>query len=104
MLGFVTNHLDPSQMRGQAYDGASNMSGRTNGASARISSCPIHSLCLSLFKPCSCRALLLRNLASTLKEVREKVDSYHSEWFKTVSDMCREVGTTPSMPRICGRQ
>ena len=26
MLGFVTDHLDPSKMRGQAYDGASNMS------------------------------------------------------------------------------
>ena len=43
-------------------------------------------------------------LTSTLEEVRENVDSYHSEWFKTVSDMCGEVGTTPSMPRICGRQ
>ena len=31
MLGFVTDHLDPSKMRGQAYDGASKMSGKTNG-------------------------------------------------------------------------
>ena len=38
MLGFVTDHLDPSKMRGLAYDGASNMSGKTNGAAARISS------------------------------------------------------------------
>ena len=38
MLGFVRNHLDPIMMRGQAYDGASNMSGMTNGAAARISS------------------------------------------------------------------
>ena len=38
ILGFVRNHLDPSKMRGQAYDGASNMSGKTNGAAARISS------------------------------------------------------------------
>ena len=38
MLGFLRNHLDPSKMHGQAYDGASNMSGKTNGAAARISS------------------------------------------------------------------
>ena len=27
-----------------------------------------------------------------------------SRWFETVSEMCSGVGTTPSMPRICGRQ
>ena len=43
-------------------------------------------------------------LTSTFKEVRENVDPYHDDWFKTVSDMCTEVGTTPSMSRICGRQ
>ena len=37
LLSFFTDHLDPSKMRGQAYDGASNMSGKTNGAAARIS-------------------------------------------------------------------
>jgi hypothetical protein len=31
ILGFITNHLDPSKLHGQAYDGASNMSGKTNG-------------------------------------------------------------------------
>ena len=36
MLGFVRNHLGSSKIRGQAYDGASNMSGKTNGAAARI--------------------------------------------------------------------
>ena len=44
MLGFVTDHLDPSKLRGQAYDGASNMSGKRNGAAARISS--VHPLAL----------------------------------------------------------
>jgi hypothetical protein len=43
-------------------------------------------------------------LTSSLKKVRENVDSHHSEWFKTVSGMYSEVGTTPSLPRICGRQ
>ena len=36
-------------------------------------------------------------LTSSLKTVRENVDSHHSDWFKTVSDMCSEVGTTPSL-------
>ena len=31
ILGFITSHLDPSKMRGQADDGASNMSGKTKG-------------------------------------------------------------------------
>ena len=38
MLGFIRNHLGPSNKHSQAYDGASNMSGKTNGAAARISS------------------------------------------------------------------
>ena len=38
MLGFVRHHLNSSKLRSQAYDGASNMSGETNGAAARISS------------------------------------------------------------------
>ena len=57
ILGFITNHLDPSKMRGQAYDGASNMSGKTSGTAARVSSvyplaqythCASHSLNLAV--------------------------------------------------------
>ena len=44
---------------------------------------------------------MIKTLTSSLKQVRENVDSYHSRWFETVSKMCNEVGTTPSMPRIC---
>ena len=38
MMGFVINHFDSSKMHGQAYDGASNMSGKKIGAAARIRS------------------------------------------------------------------
>ena len=38
MLGFVWNRLDPSIMYSQAYDEASNMSGKINEAAARKSS------------------------------------------------------------------
>ena len=46
----------------------------------------------------------IKTLTSSLKQVRESVDSYHSGWFQTLSEMCNEVGITPSVPRICGRQ
>ena len=46
----------------------------------------------------------INTLTASLKEVREQVDYYHSRWYETVSEMCDKVGTTPSMPRICGRQ
>ena len=46
----------------------------------------------------------IKTLTSSFKQVRENVDSYHSRWFEAVSKMCNVVGTTPSMPRICGCQ
>ena len=60
MLGFIRNHLDPSTMRGQAYDGASNMSGKTNGAAARISS----QYPLALYTHCTSHYLNLAVVAS----------------------------------------
>ena len=60
MLGFVRNHLDPSKMRGQAYDGANNMSGKTNGATARISS----QYPLALYTHCTSHCLNLAVVAS----------------------------------------
>ena len=32
----------------------------------------------------------IKTLTSSLKQVRENVDSYHSRWFETVSKMCNE--------------
>lgn len=37
MLVYVRNHLNPSKMHGQVYNGASKMSVKTNGAAAKIS-------------------------------------------------------------------
>ena len=213
MLGFVRNYLDPSKMHGQAYDGASNMSCKTNWAVARIgvvkrlSNLPfaqpkchkkleeaiqntqpesnmlkLKDLCrtrwiewigcldhikklyssivayfwehfswrfshvVSLLgdicqyslagnnknrgHQCSCdyqwestqyfwglttslqeeakdifqAVSEIKTLTSSLKQVRENVNSYHSRWFETVSKMCNEIGTIPSTPRICGHQ
>ena len=41
---------------------------------------------------------------ATLQNVRNNIDTYHSEWFSTVEKMCDAVGTEPSLPRRCGRQ
>ena len=60
ILGFLTNHLDPSKMRGQAYDGASNMSGKTRGTAARISSV----YPLALYTHCASHCLNLAVVAS----------------------------------------
>ena len=40
----------------------------------------------------------IKTLTSSLKQVRENVNSYHSRWFETVSKMCNEVWTTHQYP------
>ena len=60
MLGFIRIHLDPSKMRSQAYNGASNMSGKTNRAAARISS----QYPLTLYTHCTSHCLNLAVVAS----------------------------------------
>ena len=76
MLGFVISHLDPSKMRGQAYDGASNMSGKIRGAAARIQSqyplalythCASH--CLNLAVVASFEGQSVRNMIGVVKRL-----------------------------------
>ena len=76
MLGFVRNHLDPSKMHGQAYDGASNMSGMANGAAVRISSqypialcthCTSH--CLNLAAVASFEKVSVGNMVGVVKRL-----------------------------------
>uniref|UniRef100_A0A1X7T6Z4 DUF4371 domain-containing protein n=1 Tax=Amphimedon queenslandica TaxID=400682 RepID=A0A1X7T6Z4_AMPQE len=40
----------------------------------------------------------------TVKNVRDNIDRYHSEWFHNVEKMCEVTGTIPSIPRTCRRQ
>ena len=44
------------------------------------------------------------DVKSALHIVRENVDSYHSQWFASVEQMCKSLGVRPSLPRLCGRQ
>ena len=60
MLGFVRNHLDPSKMHCQPSDEASNMSVKTNGAAARISS----QYTLTLYTHCTSQCLNLAVVVS----------------------------------------
>ena len=41
---------------------------------------------------------------ATLQDVRDNIDTYHSEWFLTISEMLSQVCVEPSVPRRCGRQ
>ena len=74
MLGFIRNPLDSSKMRSQTYDGTSNMSGKTNGAAARISfhyplvlytHCTSH--CLNLAVVASSEEVSIRNMIGVVK-------------------------------------
>ena len=68
------NHLDPKLLRGQEYDGASNLAGKVKGAAAIITSkhslalyfhCASHQLNLAVMK--SAELISAKNLMGTCK-------------------------------------
>ena len=77
MLDFLrSQQLDPTKLRGQVYDGVGNMSGKTNGAAARISSqyplalythCASH--CLNLAVVSSFDEVSVRNMIGVVNRV-----------------------------------
>ena len=77
MIEFLKMHnLDPTKLRGQGYNGAGNMSGKTNGAAARISSqfplalyvhCASH--CLNLAVVSSLEEASIRNMIGIVNRV-----------------------------------
>lgn len=46
----------------------------------------------------------INTVASSLKKVRENVDSFYGKYFETIATMCRNVRITASIPRTCGHQ
>lgn len=60
MLDFMRKRDDPMKLRGQAYDGAGNMSGKTNGAAARNSA----QFPLALYIHCSSHCLNIAVVSS----------------------------------------
>ena len=43
-------------------------------------------------------------VTSTVQDVCDNIDTHHSTWFLTISEMLSQVGVEPSVPRRCGRQ
>ena len=43
-------------------------------------------------------------VTATIQDIRDNIDTYHTEWFLTISEMLSQVGEEPSIPRRCGRQ
>ncbi len=41
---------------------------------------------------------------STLENVRENIETYHSCWFQVVESLCNVSGIVPSIKRVCGQQ
>ena len=77
LLDFLTKHgLDPTNLRGQAYDGAGNMAGRISGTAARIMSsfplalyvhCASH--CSNLAVVSSLEVVAVRNMKGIVNRV-----------------------------------
>lgn len=40
------------------------------------------------------------NVIETLNQVKVKIDDYNMKWFKEAENMAKQIGVTPSMPRI----
>ena len=43
-------------------------------------------------------------VTATVQAVRDNIDTHHTRWFLTISEMLSQVGVEPSVPRRCGRQ
>lgn len=76
-------HLDPFKIRGQAYDGASNMSGQYKGCAAILqrkypqavySHCCSHVLNLAIVNSCSC--IQVQNLFAVMTKVHKFFDNH----------------------------
>ena len=44
------------------------------------------------------------NVIVAVQDVRDNINTYHTQWFLTITEMLSEVGQEPSVPRRCGRQ
>ena len=41
---------------------------------------------------------------ATVQYVRDNIETHHSKWFLTISEMLSQMGVEPCVPRRCGRQ
>ena len=96
---FLTKHgLDPTNLCGQAYDGANNMAGRIDGTAARITSSFPLALVSSLEEVAVCNMIGIVNQVSTFFFAHPKRQRKLEEAFETkqpessvckLKDLCR---------------
>ena len=46
----------------------------------------------------------VHTVLKVLKNVRNKVNTYHEKWFAEAEKVCESAGSIPAVPRRCGRQ
>ena len=51
-----------------------------------------------------CYHWLFNILTLHFLQIRENIDAHHREWYNEAVQMAAKVGTTPSVPRLAGRQ
>ena len=46
----------------------------------------------------------ISSVKQALHNARSNIDTHHNRWFRTVKQMCSDIGVETSLPRRCGRQ
>ena len=46
----------------------------------------------------------ISTVKAALNNARSNIEKHHRLWFRTVEQMCSDIGIDPSLPRRCGRQ
>ena len=46
----------------------------------------------------------ISSVKQALHNARSNIDTHHNRWFRTVEQMCSDIGVETSLPRRCGRQ
>ena len=107
ILTFLTSQgLDPSKLRGQAYDGAGNMSGSLNGTAALISNdyqlalylhCASHSLNIAVVTSLDERSI--RNMIGVVNRVSISF-SAHSKWQRKLEEAINRVQPASAVKKL----
>jgi len=101
-------HLDPSQMRGQAYDGASNMSGKYKGCAAIIqqkyplamySHCCSHILNLAVVQACS--LVQVQNMLGVIDKVFKFFDNHPKRQYLLNTSCAADGLATSKLKSLC---
>uniref|UniRef100_A0A1X7VHM7 HAT C-terminal dimerisation domain-containing protein n=1 Tax=Amphimedon queenslandica TaxID=400682 RepID=A0A1X7VHM7_AMPQE len=123
--------LDLSYLRGQAYDGAGNMSWSIRVVVKSLALTSVRNIMnivrkvyffeahlkrqrkledvISDTQPGSSTDIIhavkeIETITSTIQNIRDNIDTYHDELFPEIKQVCDTAGTVPSTPRTRARQ